>query len=46
MSEWDEGIDQNKVYFLCKTCDFVFQADPSHFPIICPQCGSEDCMRT
>ncbi len=46
MEEWDEGIDQNKVYFACRTCGFVFQEDPSHFPILCPQCGSEDCIRT
>ena len=46
MEEWNEGVDQDKVYFSCKTCGFVFQADPFFFPIVCPQCGSEDCMRT
>ena len=25
---------------------FVFEADPDFFPVICPQCGSEDTMRT
>ena len=41
-----DGIDQNKVYFVCRTCNFVFEEDPSFFPIRCPQCGSEDTMRT
>lgn len=41
-----EEIDQSKVFFVCKTCNFIFEADPSFFSIICPQCGSEDTMRT
>ncbi len=41
-----EDVDQTKVFFLCKTCKFVFEADPDFFPIKCPQCGSEDTMRT
>ena len=42
----EEDIDQEKVFFVCKRCGFVFQFDPYFFPVICPQCGSEDCMRT
>ncbi|WP_462272504.1 hypothetical protein [Methanohalophilus sp.] len=41
-----DGIDQAKVYFVCNTCSFVFQADPNFMPIKCPQCGSEDTVRT
>jgi predicted Zn-ribbon and HTH transcriptional regulator len=42
----EDEIDQNKVYFVCKKCGFVFQDDPYFFPIKCPQCGSEDTART
>ncbi|SNY21221.1 MULTISPECIES: hypothetical protein [Methanohalophilus] len=41
-----DDIDQSKVYFVCNTCSFVFQADPNFIPIKCPQCGSEDTVRT
>ncbi|MBP2029860.1 rubrerythrin [Methanohalophilus levihalophilus] len=41
-----EEIDQSKVYYRCTVCDFVFQDDPNFFPIICPQCGSEETERT
>ncbi|AFC98939.1 hypothetical protein Mtc_0168 [Methanocella conradii HZ254] len=41
-----EEVDQSKVFFICKTCGFVFEADPYFFPIVCPQCGSEDTTRT
>lgn len=41
-----DDIDQSKVYFVCRTCNYVFEADPNFCPIVCPQCGSEDTMRT
>jgi predicted Zn-ribbon and HTH transcriptional regulator len=41
-----EDIDQSKVFFLCKTCGFVFEEDPDLVPVRCPQCGSEDTART
>lgn len=41
-----EDVDQSKVFFVCKTCGFVFEADPDLFITVCPQCGSEDTMRT
>jgi predicted Zn-ribbon and HTH transcriptional regulator len=46
MSEDYLGVDQSKVFFICKSCDFVFEADPNFMPILCPQCGSEDTDRT
>lgn len=39
-------VDQDKVFFRCNTCNFVFQHDPFTVPIKCPQCGSEDTERT
>jgi len=41
-----EDIDQSKVFFVCKRCGYVFEEDPDRFPIVCPQCASEDCERT
>ena len=41
-----EDMDQSMVYFVCNVCDFTFQADPSFDMITCPQCGSENVMRT
>jgi len=41
-----EDMDQSMVYFVCSVCDFTFQADPSFDVITCPQCGSENVMRT
>ncbi|MDY6966167.1 MAG: hypothetical protein SVM80_09425 [Halobacteriota archaeon] len=38
-------IDQNKVYFKCNVCEYVFQADPEIL-IKCPMCGTEDVSRT
>ncbi|OFV66629.1 MAG: hypothetical protein SBU_000596 [Candidatus Syntrophoarchaeum butanivorans] len=37
-------IDQNKVYFKCITCEYVFQEDPM-IVVRCPMCGSEDVVR-
>ena len=41
-----EDVDQSMVFFVCRTCNYVFEANPDSFPIRCPQCGSEDCVRT
>ncbi|HTY91815.1 MAG TPA: hypothetical protein VMC84_11615 [Methanocella sp.] len=41
-----EDIDQNKVFYMCRTCGFVFEENPDCFPVRCPQCGSEDTERT
>ena len=41
-----DDIDQSMVYFACTVCDFTFQSDPNFVPIICPQCGSENVVRT
>lgn len=41
-----DDVNQSMVYFRCNVCDFVFQADPNFVPIKCPQCGSEDTVRT
>jgi len=35
-------LDQNKVYFSCKVCGYLFEEDPDLMPIRCPQCDSED----
>ena len=39
-------IDQDKVFYVCKTCGYVFQEDPDKMPIRCPQCGGENTGRT
>ena len=41
-----DDIDQSMVYFACNVCDFVFQSDPNFIPVVCPQCGCEDVVRT
>ena len=41
-----DEYDPNKVYFRCNTCEFLFMEDPFLFPVRCPQCGSEDVVRT
>ena len=41
-----EDVDQSKVFYECKTCGFVFEENPDNFLVRCPQCGSEDTVRT
>ncbi len=41
-----DDIDQSMVYFACNVCEFMFQSDPNFVPIVCPQCGSENVVRT
>ncbi|WP_277985480.1 hypothetical protein [Methanolobus psychrotolerans] len=41
-----DDYDPMKVYFRCNVCDFLFMENPERFPVMCPQCGSEDVFRT
>jgi predicted Zn-ribbon and HTH transcriptional regulator len=38
-------IDQERVYFRCRVCGYVFEEDPWRMPVLCPQCGFEDTER-
>ncbi|MEM2924173.1 MAG: hypothetical protein QXJ68_00595 [Methanocellales archaeon] len=42
----ENELDQNKVFFICEVCGFIFQEDPDKFPVKCQQCGEEKVSRT